>query len=378
MSSNGKFTLSGDPNSKKQRGVGADSFPGTNRSIGKHGGSSGLSIGDPHSKKSKGDVSVSSPGLNKPISTTGDSPGVPTGVSNSKKPNDNEYDHIYSAGPIVERTKTGVSSGVRGKAAGQLLEGRLIGNIQPNDPKNLTEGDIYEFSGFSVIHNSRHRKLTQLPYYIQIDQKTITSKVTDIGPIFPVHNFSPQNYKNLLCLATTHTYLSDVVGQILIIQKRNLYHPKINIDATIGLRLNRSTMVKLILCDKQAANFSILQSKKNRKFKVVIITSIIPKLFQGQYQEAIVDDVSPSTVYGAEHLLRLFVKLPDLFSYVNMEEETWSRMQQTLLRLHQVSNLISSPFSYHFGRTVKFTITLKPFTGSFRRILEFRNFLMNS
>ncbi|WZZ90684.1 hypothetical protein YC2023_119263 [Brassica napus] len=41
-------------------------------------------------------------------------------------------------------------------------------------------------------------------------------------------------------------------------------------------------MVKLILCDKQAADFSILQSKKNRKFKVVIITSIIPKLFQGK------------------------------------------------------------------------------------------------
>ena len=90
---------------------------------------------------------------------------------------------------------------------GQLLEGRLTGNVQPNDPKNLTEGDIYEFSGFSVIHNSRHRKLTQLPYYIQIDQKTITSKVTDIGLIFPVHNFSPQNYKNLLRLATAPTYL---------------------------------------------------------------------------------------------------------------------------------------------------------------------------
>ena len=71
----------------------------------------------------------------------------------------------------------------------------------------MTEGDIYEFSGFSVIHNSRHRKLTQLPYYIQIDQRTIASKVLDIGPIFPVHTFSPQNYKNLLRLATTPTYL---------------------------------------------------------------------------------------------------------------------------------------------------------------------------
>ncbi|WZZ36295.1 hypothetical protein YC2023_019696 [Brassica napus] len=123
---------------------------------------------------------------------------------------------------------------------GQLLEGWLTGNIQPNYPKNLTEGDIYEFSGFSVIHNSRHRKLTQLPYYIRIDHKATTSKVTDIGPIFPVPNFSPQNYKNLLRLASTPTYLPDVVGKILIIQKRNQYHPGINIDAAIGLRLNRS------------------------------------------------------------------------------------------------------------------------------------------
>lgn len=27
-----------------------------------------------------------------------------------------------------------------------------------------------------------------------------------------------------------------------------------------------------------------------------------------QYEEAVVDDISPSTVYGAEHLLRLFGK----------------------------------------------------------------------
>ncbi|WZY87235.1 hypothetical protein YC2023_033619 [Brassica napus] len=41
-------------------------------------------------------------------------------------------------------------------------------------------------------------------------------------------------------------------------------------------------MVKLILCDKQATDFSILQSKKKRKFKVVIITSIIPKFSKGK------------------------------------------------------------------------------------------------
>lgn len=33
---------------------------------------------------------------------------------------------------------------------------------------------------------------------------------------------------------------------------------------------------------------------------------LLYKKEQKQYKEAVVDDVSPSTVYGAEHLLRLF------------------------------------------------------------------------
>ena len=90
---------------------------------------------------------------------------------------------------------------------GQLLEGRVTGDIQPNDSKNLTEGDSYEFSRFYVIHNSRQRKLTQLPYYIQIGQRTTVLNVTLDGPMFPVHSLSPQKYTNLLRLASTPTYL---------------------------------------------------------------------------------------------------------------------------------------------------------------------------
>ncbi|KAG4930673.1 hypothetical protein JHK84_047660 [Glycine max] len=50
-----------------------------------------------------------------------------------------------------------------------------------------------------------------------------------------------------------------------------------------------------------------------------------------QYNDSIVDNVSPSTIYGAEHLLRLFVKLPELLAYVTIEEETLNRLQQKLL-----------------------------------------------
>ncbi|XP_057482584.1 protein MRG1-like isoform X8 [Actinidia eriantha] len=50
-----------------------------------------------------------------------------------------------------------------------------------------------------------------------------------------------------------------------------------------------------------------------------------------QYHEAVTDNVSPSSIYGAEHLLRLFVKFPELLAYVNIEEETLVSLQQKLL-----------------------------------------------
>ncbi|OIW11980.1 hypothetical protein TanjilG_02187 [Lupinus angustifolius] len=47
-----------------------------------------------------------------------------------------------------------------------------------------------------------------------------------------------------------------------------------------------------------------------------------------QYSEAIMDNVSPSTIYGAEHLLRLFAKSHELLAYLNIEEETLNHLQQ--------------------------------------------------
>ncbi|CAG7901306.1 unnamed protein product [Brassica rapa] len=91
MSSIGKSTFASDSNSEKPKGVEADSLPGPIKPIGAPYVSSGLTIGDPHSKTAKGQTSVSS-GLTKPI---------------GKNLN----------GTIIHTTKTGVSSGVRGKAA---------------------------------------------------------------------------------------------------------------------------------------------------------------------------------------------------------------------------------------------------------------------
>ncbi|KAI4324843.1 hypothetical protein MLD38_030295 [Melastoma candidum] len=66
-------------------------------------------------------------------------------------------------------------------------------------------------------------------------------------------------------------------------------------------------------------------------FDKALPVMLLYKKEREQYNEVVVDDVSPSTIYGAEHLLRLFVKLPELLAQVNIEEETLTNLQQKLL-----------------------------------------------
>eukprot|EP00252_Welwitschia_mirabilis_P009385 TRINITY_DN2195_c0_g1_i1.p1 TRINITY_DN2195_c0_g1~~TRINITY_DN2195_c0_g1_i1.p1 ORF type:complete len:396 (+),score=91.11 TRINITY_DN2195_c0_g1_i1:169-1188(+) len=68
-------------------------------------------------------------------------------------------------------------------------------------------------------------------------------------------------------------------------------------------------------------------------FDKALPSMLLYKQERQQYSEAVSEtvNVAPSSVYGAEHLLRLFVKLPELLVYVNMEEEALTQLQQKLL-----------------------------------------------
>ncbi|GFY86598.1 MRG family protein [Actinidia rufa] len=66
-------------------------------------------------------------------------------------------------------------------------------------------------------------------------------------------------------------------------------------------------------------------------FDKALPVMLLYKRERQQYHEAVTTNVSPSSIYGAEHLLRLFVKFPELLAYVNIEEETLVSLQQQLL-----------------------------------------------
>ncbi|KAF8023170.1 hypothetical protein BT93_F0617 [Corymbia citriodora subsp. variegata] len=65
-------------------------------------------------------------------------------------------------------------------------------------------------------------------------------------------------------------------------------------------------------------------------FDKALPVMLLYKSERQQYEETFADDVDPSTIYGAEHLLRLFVKLPELLVYANIEEETLRELQHKL------------------------------------------------
>eukprot|EP00271_Cylindrocystis_brebissonii_P014260 TRINITY_DN35561_c0_g1_i1.p1 TRINITY_DN35561_c0_g1~~TRINITY_DN35561_c0_g1_i1.p1 ORF type:complete len:349 (+),score=105.51 TRINITY_DN35561_c0_g1_i1:468-1514(+) len=59
---------------------------------------------------------------------------------------------------------------------------------------------------------------------------------------------------------------------------------------------------------------------------------LLYKQERSQYAQALPENsnLTPAEVYGAEHLLRLFIKLPELLSYIQMEEDTLQLLVQKL------------------------------------------------
>ncbi|XP_004501548.1 protein MRG2 isoform X1 [Cicer arietinum] len=83
-----------------------------------------------------------------------------------------------------------------------------------------------------------------------------------------------------------------------------------------------------------------------------------------QYQEACPNNTVPSSIYGAEHLLRLFVKLPELLIHANIEGDTLIELQTQILdflrflRKSQRSFFLSS---YHVPEDIENNINKQLF-----------------
>lgn len=165
---------------------------------------------------------------------------------------------------------------------GETLEGQLSRQLSTTNPNLLSAVDIYQLSDYMVIPNNRRHKLTPQPFFIRINREASVIKLEHTISGFPAQKFSSLNFMQLIDSATARTYLPDVVGQIFIMQDDYPHYPEYQTKLIIGLRINGWMMVKLTLWGNEASLFRQLQAMSHRKYKVVLVTSIIPSICKGK------------------------------------------------------------------------------------------------
>ncbi|KAF2565707.1 hypothetical protein F2Q68_00025445 [Brassica cretica] len=263
MSSNGKSTLFGDSRSEKPKGVEADSFP---KPTGTPYVSFGFLIGDFHSKKAKGEALVSS-GLTKPSGKTGVSSGVSIGVPNSKNPS---------------CTKTGVSSGVRGKAAvSSGAKGKAIVSAKAGEVMSFKDVKFGPHEGelrFRLIHFWEARNVVT-KVLIGLGMLLIDQEETVIQGFIPAGRIDTY----LPHMKTGGIYRLNKDSSVCFPEDHFQFHGYEEFDAACDLRGDLYDYVGHIkLVNGQAAsNFSEKFKASGGTASVILVTTLNPKRFGG-------------------------------------------------------------------------------------------------
>ncbi|KAL4282279.1 hypothetical protein GQ457_03G039900 [Hibiscus cannabinus] len=99
-----------------------------------------------------------------------------------------------------------------------------------------------------------------------------------------------------------------------------------NVEDILKMYLDYRYKEDNMVSDSVIEIFKGIRAYFNKALPVILLY----KSERQQYQYIITEDACPSTVYGAEHLLRLFVKLPELLMCADIEQETLMELQQKL------------------------------------------------
>ncbi|RDX61873.1 Protein MRG2, partial [Mucuna pruriens] len=113
---------------------------------------------------------------------------------------------------------------------------------------------------------------------------------------------------------------------------------------------------RLKKCDSMADSVEEIMKGLCCYFDKALPVMLLYKNERQQYQEACPANVFPSATYGAEHLLRLFVKLPELLFHASVEEETLVELQAHLLDFLRFLQKNQSTFflsTYHVAEDIE-------------------------
>ncbi|KAG2286419.1 hypothetical protein Bca4012_033012 [Brassica carinata] len=162
-----------------------------------------------------------------------------------------------------------------------MMQATIYANRLSRFRSKLAAGTMFTISGFDVTRCAQNFRLTDSPLMIRFNDSTAFDELTKPVSPLPEEGFRFRDHSELIGLANTNAHLPDIVGEITAV--------KINVSGTPGeksrlmatIKLDKDSTVTLSLFESQAETFHKRLEDMHGDPKVVVATSINPKMIGG-------------------------------------------------------------------------------------------------
>ncbi|CAG7864718.1 unnamed protein product [Brassica rapa] len=146
----------------------------------------------------------------------------------------------------------------------------------------LRAGTMFSVSGFDVSRCAQNFRLTDSSLMIRFNESTSFQELTEPDSPLPDEAFRFRNHSELIGLANTNTQLPDIIGEILSVRSTICDPPEEKNRVMVTLKLDSDETVTLSFFDAQAVAFHKQLETMRVDPKVMVITSINPKIVGGR------------------------------------------------------------------------------------------------
>ncbi|CAF1943989.1 unnamed protein product [Brassica oleracea] len=163
-----------------------------------------------------------------------------------------------------------------------LMQATINANRLPKFRERLAAGTMYSVSGFDVARCAQNFKLADSSLMIRFSDSTEFDVLSDpVSPI-PAVGFRFRNQTELVGLANTNTQLLDIIGEIVSVKSTVTDPPEDKNRVMVTVKLENDVSVTLSLFDAQAVSFHQKLGGMRGDPKVIVATSINPKMVGGR------------------------------------------------------------------------------------------------
>ncbi|KAG2290815.1 hypothetical protein Bca52824_037484 [Brassica carinata] len=147
--------------------------------------------------------------------------------------------------------------------------------------ERLSEGSLYTLTEFDVVRSNTNFRLSDASFSIRFNEETSLEKVTASARSIPTELFRFMAYSQILEFANTGKQLPDMIGELNAIRSTITDRLPGAQRVMLTLRLRTGENVCVSMFDSLALAFHTKLDSYGREPRVVIATSVNPKIVGG-------------------------------------------------------------------------------------------------